>query len=369
MNEATQVVKKIIKKSELQAETIYDYKRLEYHNDRFLNCVIEEQDENVEITYKVRNYHSMESVRTCAKQERLRILLDTSCLYEMWNEYSFEINPRNLFFDENYRVYVMDRDVFPKGEVQHRDFLREYKALIGYTLQKKYRYEDYIEGGMDLLRKNSFLGKVLQKKTLSEVKELLEEEYYRIVEENRLKKRSINKNVYRRSLVYIIFSAILLLAGMVMIVNYTLIEKPRLEAKLEAEINFLKGDYIQVIDDLSGIAMEHLSYDQKYILSVAYVNLESLTVEQKNNILEDIPINGDEKLMEYWIYIGRLNPVEAQNIAMQKSDDELLLYAYMLEKDLTETNTVMTGEEKAAKLDELEGKIQKLAEQYIVEEE
>ena len=89
---------------------------------------------------------------------------------------------------------------------------------------------------------------------------------------------------------------------------------------------------------------------------------------QKENILQKLPINGEEKLMEYWIYIGRLLPLEAENIALQRSDDELLLYAYMLEKDLTETDTQMTGEEKAAKLEELNGKIEKLAEKYVEEE-
>ncbi len=61
--------------------------------------------------------------------------------------------------------------------------------------------------------------------------------------------------------------------------------------------------------------------------------------------------------------------MEAENIAMQRSDDELLLYAYMLDKDLTQTDTVMTGEEKAAKLADLEEKIANLAKQYEAEEE
>ena len=163
-----------------------------------------------------------------------------------------------------------------------------------------------------------------------------------------------------------VISMLLLAAGAAAILYYSFIERPKTKAMLQAEIDFLKGDYIQVIDDLAGLSMQDLFYDQKYILSVAYVNTESLTGEQKINILEKIPINGDEKLMEYWIYIGRLIPLEAENIAMQKSDDELLLYAYMLEKDLTETDTEMTGEEKAAKLTELEGKISKLAEKYEV---
>lgn len=48
-------------------------------------------------------------------------------------------------------------------------------------------------------------------------------------------------------------------------------------------------------------------------------------MEQKDNILEQITLDGDEKMKEYWIYIGRLEVQKAQDIAMVKSNDELLL--------------------------------------------
>lgn len=54
---------------------------------------------------------------------------------------------------------------------------------------------------------------------------------------------------------------------------------------------------------------------------------------------------------------------------MQKSDDELLLYAYMTEKAILEKNTEISGEEKAARLSELEKKIEELSKQYETEDE
>ena len=179
----------------------------------------------------------------------------------------------------------------------------------------------------------------------------------------------VNKDTLIRRRIYMIVCGVLLLVSCGYIGYYSLVEKPQMTAKLAAEVDYIKGDYISVIEDLSALDISDLSYDQKFILSRAFVNAESLTVEQKENVLKDLPVTGDEKLMEYWIHIGRLNPVEAQNIAMQKSDDELLLYAYRMEKDLTETDTKMTGEEKAAKLKELEDKIAKLAEKYMPAEE
>lgn len=367
--EGTESLKRVIKKSEMRAESDYDYKKLSHPKDKFLDCTIDEQTESLEITFACRNYYPFTDIRKCTMQEKLRILLDAGQLESLRSEYAFSIKPDNLFYDDNARVYVMMRDVYQRGEVDEDHFLEEYKALIGYALQKKYSYEDYYEGGEDLYQKNKWLKAIAPLETMEEVLELLENEYQKLTKEIREKKLLVSKNGFWWSRIYIIISVLIIIAASSLIIYNNFVEKPRTEAKLQAEIDFLKGDYIQVIDDLSKLSMEYLGYDQKYILSVAYVNMESLTAEQKQNILEKIPINGDEKLMEYWIYIGRLNPVEAENIAMQKSDDELLLYAYMLDKDLTETDVVMTGEEKAGKLADLESKIEKLAEKYEIEEE
>lgn len=364
----TGTIRQTVKKSELQAQTVYDYRKMTYPNDRFLNCTIEEAAESLEIIYDIGSYYPFEDIRTRTKQERLRILTDAGGLKALREEYGFSLAPDNLYFDDNARVYIMSRDVCKGDGEQEDDFSEEYKALIGYSLQKKYSYEDYLKGGSDLLQKHKFLQKIEPLSEVGAIRELIEKECRRIAEDARLRKISVNKKGYLWSRIYIGISVLLIAAGTAAFSYYYLIERPRIEARLQAEADYIRGDYIQVINDLSALPMQHLDYDQKYILSVAYVRMESLTAEQKQNILDKLPIGGDEKLMEYWIYIGRLNPLEAENIAMQKSDDELLLYAYMLEKDLTETNLEMTGEEKAAKLSELEGKIKKLAEKYETDE-
>lgn len=357
-----------IKKSELRAETAYDYKKMTYENDRLLACSIEEQAESLKITYDIQNYRHFPDIRKCSKQERLRMLIDAGRLISMREEYSFVLTPDNLYYDENARVYIKSRDVYRRGEIREEHFTEEYKALIGYAMQNRYSYEDYLEGGNDLFAKNIFLKKIAPLENVEAIMDLLEDEYQELSEDIRIKKLVVNKKGYILSRIYIVLSILLIIAGASEIVLESFINRPVLEAKLQAEIDFVRGDYVRLISDLSELSMQQLSYDQKYILSVAYVSMENLTAEQKQNILEKLPINGDEKLMEYWIYIGRLEPLEAENIALQRSDDELLLYAYMLDKNLTESDTQMQGTEKAAKLAELEGKIAGIAKKYETEE-
>lgn len=364
----TAVLKQTVKKSELCAQTAYDYKKIAYPNDRFLHCTIKEEPENLEIIYDVEGFYPFSAIRSRTQSEKLCILADAGELLSLREEYTFSLAPDNLYFDDNARTYIVNRDICKKGEVREDTFSEEYKALIGYALQKKYDYEDYLKGGADLMRKHKFLQKLEDFQETEAIRNFIKAEYRRLAEDIRARKFLVNKNGYLWSRVYIGISILLILAGAAALFYEYLIERPRIEARLQAEADFIRGDYIQVISDLSNLSMQHLAYDQKYILSIAYVRMESLTAEQKENILARLPVGGDEKLMEYWIYIGRLNPLEAENIAMQKSDDELLLYAYMLEKDLTETDVEMTGEEKAAKLSELEEKIKKLAEKYETEE-
>ena len=85
--------------------------------------------------------------------------------------------------------------------------------------------------------------------------------------------------------------------------------------------------------------------------------------------MTEVTLDGDEKIKEYWIYIGRLDVQKAEDIAMVKSNDELLLYAYLKEKTLLETNTDISGEEKAARLETLDRKIESLVKEYETEEE
>ena len=46
-----------VKKSDLQSKTLYDYKKLEYPRERFLECTIVEKDETLEFTYETAGYH------------------------------------------------------------------------------------------------------------------------------------------------------------------------------------------------------------------------------------------------------------------------------------------------------------------------
>ena len=121
-----------VKRSELQAKTLYDYKKLEYPQERFWGCVIKEDDETLEFTYETAGYHPFSEIRDIVRTEKLRILADAAGLSTYRREYFFALDPEHLIFDENFRIYVMERDVKAEKGGGDNEFLIEYKCLIAY---------------------------------------------------------------------------------------------------------------------------------------------------------------------------------------------------------------------------------------------
>lgn len=301
--------------------------------------------------------------------DRIRTLIEILSLEEDFAKYWFNLNPENLMYDRNFRVVVVEKELYQNGERDEDEFLTQYKAVIGYAMQKKYTYEDYYEGGRDLYHKNSFLHKIGEAVNIGEIEEYLVAEYNREEELSRNVFTEVNRKYYQVQKVSLIIVLCLFLLAMALIGYGKVIFMPREEAFIKAQNSYLDENYVKVIDDLSMVDMKYLDKYQKYILASAYIKSESLTPEQKENVLQTISINSEEKIKDYWIYLGRLNTVEAENIAMQCSDDELLLYAFMTEKAILEKNTEISGEEKASRLQVLEKKIEDLAKQYEVTED
>lgn len=79
--------------------------------------------------------------------DRIRTLIEILSLEEDFAKYWFNLNPENLMYDRNFRVVVVEKELYQNGERDEDEFLTQYKAVIGYAMQKKYTYEDYYEGG------------------------------------------------------------------------------------------------------------------------------------------------------------------------------------------------------------------------------
>lgn len=364
-----QFYKKEYRLSEFNAKNGYDYTRIKNADNIFLKCNISVGNEKVIITYNIDEKEEYKKILTENRIVRLKALLDVGRFRDYWEEFVFSIRPENLYYDIYDKVFVMFRDVRDTDYVYEKpSCLEEYKALIGCTLSAKYSFDDYLQGGMKLLKKDKFLVQIAEAEDWESVINVLQTETERLIAYNREKRMEVNRSSYKFNKRIMIFS--ILISGIFIIVcgYYVLWIKPYDEGVIQANHSYLDMNYTEVIDSLGKIKLSRLDNYEKYILATSYIKCENLTDEQKTNILAAVEIHGNEKILDYWIQIGRMNVKDAENIAQQISDDQLLVYAYLKERYILEADTALSGEEKTAQLKDLDDKIKTLTEQENTEE-
>ncbi len=356
---------KKVNKTTLRAADRFDFERLQRKSAFWVDCEIEDEKETVVFRYDMNGYCAMTKLREEDLLVRYAALTDIAGLYELRKEYDFSLCPENLYYDINAKVRIKERDIgMDEEEDAEEIFVQEYKSVIGEVLQKRYDFDDYMQGGQKLLKKHSFLAQLHDMQTVEEIRAFLYESYYEEKQKREDEYCMVSKQKHRMRFVwgFLMTVAAIVFAGAFSYIHF--IKVPHMEAVIMAHRDYYDSDYIAVIDDLQGEELSKLDIHSKCILATAYVKSENLTVEQKENILGKITVNGNEKYICYWIELGRGNVAEAENIAMQLSDNELLLYAYMKERSLLENDESIDGTEKAKRLEELQRKIEELAENY-----
>ena len=99
------------------------------------------------------------------------------------------------------------------------------------------------------------------------------------------------------------------------------------------------------------------------MLATAYIQgqvVDTFSAKDKENILSKVTYQSNEKVLDYWIHLGRLEVDKAEDLAMTMSDDQLLLYAYMHELHQVEEGG-LSGEAKKGRRQELIKEIEELA--------
>lgn len=365
MEGTERAVRETVRKSALTASTAFEFKKLIRHQEGFLDCAMEEEKESLVMTYGTEGLFPWTDIRREKKELMLAVLEDVGKLERLAETYYFTLAPENLYYDIQGRVYVKARDVYPAdGGFSGEDFLREYKSLVGCTLGKKYKFEDYNRGGLDLLAEDRFLKVILECTDVSQVVDRLREEHsrYRKVHGERFVEVSRAGN--RALRVALVFTGLLAAAGAAFLLRMFLWERPYTEAVIAANEAYLQSDYSGTVEAMKAVDVERMDVCQKYILAFSCVRCESFSDDNMKNILNTVSLNGDEKVLEYWIYINRLDTEKAADIAMQESSNQLLYYAYLKEKEVIESDASLTGEEKTKRLSDVEGRLKPLAEEF-----
>lgn len=351
-----------VRKADMDARSNYDVCRLVFPRPEFIHCTYEEEKEEIVFHYDIAGYQCFSEIKSERRDTILINLIDCKRLLEVCQKYRIQLSPENLYFNIHNQVFVLHRDVYERGtEFDYNDFIDQYRALIGFSLQEKYSFEDYLHGGMDLLGKDKFLSSLLKLKTIEEITAYLQEALDTVLEEYRKNKVMVDKKRYRWSRRKLVLTSIL--AGVFLGISaYLLLWVVPYEQDVnQANEQFLRKRYNEVTDILGEYPISRLSVSNKYILAYSFVQGENLTTEQKNNIISAMSLDTNEKVLDYWIYLGQLEVESAEEIAQQISQEDLLLYAYLKEKNMLENNIDIDGTEKKSRLETLNQEIETLS--------
>ncbi|MFV0362886.1 MAG: type VII secretion protein EssB/YukC [Suipraeoptans sp.] len=365
-----EIITEEYKKSELRAQDNYDFVKLERAGEHFLPMKWEDKEESVIAAYEKSRVNEYTEIYQEDYVVGINMLIRISDFARDITEYSFLLKPTNIYYNTCGAVYIKKRDIRVLGVIEsNKEFIRQYKALIAWSLCDKYEYNDYLDAGEELYNNNRTTAPLIEAETIDDIIDFLENLKASYIERERSKKIYVSKSgdITRKIMLLILGVAVAALGVYGFITYFNTI--PYYETLTMANNAYIENDTKEIIDSLIDVDAQDMEVQQKYILSRAYIQGENLTAEQRENILGKLLISTNEKIMDYWIYIGRLDPMEAENIAMQLSDDELLLYAYMCEKAQIEVDTSLAGSDKESQLKEVQGKIDDLAEKYLEAEE
>lgn len=334
-------------------------KQLEKGGGKVVPCRIEGDGDYYVFTYDAADLMPYDEVLKIRNIEKYEFLLRASELSELTDIFSFTLNPENILVDEAFRPVIIERN-FISGE---SDFISEYKALIGSTIDPSHSFEDYLKGGADLYEQNRMLSSVASAKTLAEITGLLARAISEERSYNEKNFEVVKKREYRTLKILLpVFGVIMALSLGLFGYEHFAVSKVNARTIKATDLYFAE-DYKSVGKELAKSDVETLSDASRYMAAVSAVKSSGLNANQKENILralEQYKTNTD--YLNYWVCIGRQDYVEADRYAQKFRDNEHRVFALSLRRVQLEKDTGISGSEKTEKINELDEEIKALLE-------
>lgn len=336
--------------------TDYDVSTIKQRNDHLLDCEITFEEDKIVFNCDIDEKFLLSNYNL-SLEEKYILLLNVAKLEELDSFLNFDLNKDNLYVNYNFDVKLIIRDI--KGDTNNYSFVDKFKACIGTVLNNQYTYEDYLNGGLDLLNKSSLTSKYYNLNNIDDIKDTLIQDLQVESDTKKYEYSDIKNSVYKRNKWIFIAVSILLVISMgsgLVLTN----DLSNTKGISDIKTYYINDEYSKVTEYLSNKNVNKLSQDILYIGAVSSIKLEKIDQSSKDNILSQINYNTDPNLLKYWLYIGIGQYQKAQEIAYEVNDKNYLAYSYLKELEYIRTDTKLTTEEKETRVRDLENKIEEL---------
>lgn len=272
--------------------------------------------------------------------------------------------PENILIDESLKAYFLHygvKESLPPYERNPEQLWEETKALIAAAVQPKYKFDQYIQFSKSI-ELSTIAAKIMDANDEQELLAIIQTELQLLdSEEKKYTKIARTKwNWVRYSLIGLLF--VLLPLGI-----YTgyaaFVLQPQQKAYVAVQGPYIQGNYSEIIDQLAQYDVEKMPDVIQYELSLAYIVNETLTEEQKENVLKTITLQTDPDYFKYWIYIGRGQAEEALTVARQLEDLDLIMLALLHYEESIKADRELDSEEREQLLDKVQKEIDEATKQ------
>lgn len=315
--------------------------------------IIESSEEKLELVYEMPEFaKTLEAIAQKSNMiDRLEAARKLSILEDSVEAISIPfMYPGNIFLISNSMVVAhrgMEGIIYP-NKLDFTSFFMKYKALVVYLLNPLYDYEKLVTG--EIMVKTGFLKKIMETESVKEIEAIIDEQHHLLFRNQQTTQKLVKKsefNLFR--FLSITFGAGLLFTGIWLGI---LIDKtiPRHERITEAHAAYMVGNFTEAVSIMREDEPGTLPSSVQYMLASSYVNLEILTIDQRQVILNNLSPNSSEQELTYWIFMGRGEFEEALNIAYVIGDLPLRIHAYTSLYDRVYADMEMPGDIKQQQL-------------------
>ena len=314
--------------------------------------------ENELILTFFKNKYQMHFEQLLKQEEKSRWMFASHLVKKVFNQSSNRLHvfvcPENILIDESMTPIFLHygvKESVPPYEKDEVRTLREVKALIAAVVEPKYSFEQYYEY-TDSIDLTPITEKVLQANDEKTLMDIIQSQIKKIIseEKNYTKITLVKRNWLR----YSIIALLLISIPLSVYSSYAaFILQPRQEAFIYSQEHFLQKRYSEVINTLSNYDIEDMPKIVQYELSISYIVNETLTEEQKDNVLSTITLQTDPRYYQYWILIGRGQAEEALIISRQLEDLDLIMLALLHYEEEVKLDHDLKEEERERLLNEI----------------
>lgn len=351
----------ILDKAQLRAVSEVDREWLTLDCEGLLPMTLTEDNDQLIARYEITALVPLMDVYSWPYERALKVMIDISRLMSLTKRYAFSLAPENIMVDTAERCFIKHRDILPGESFGESRFLAEYKALACSFLEPSVTFRDYMADFTGhFSKKKPVMAKIMNSTCADEIRGCLNEERETYMQQQAREYIQIEEKRYRYQRRYMIFSSVCLLSALMVLAWFCFKEVPCLKAGKELGEYYLLRDYESCAIAMEKIPASKMTPLQSYMLAQAYIHMEDLSNEQRENIIATLNMKDSDMRSKYWVCMGRHDTKQALDLARRLADPELELYSYLqMEKDITD-DAWLSGDEKHTMSESVRAEIDKI---------